>query len=185
MSFIFQKLAIPEVVLIKPKILRDKRGFFIETYKELDFTNAGVNIRFLQDNHSSSSKNTLRGLHYQKNPSAQGKLIRCVRGEIYDVAVDIRKGSPTYGKWIFADLSEENAHMLYIPPGFAHGFFAKCDMTEIVYKCSAEYDSKNDKGIIWNDPIININWPTLSPILSDKDKGNPTLECADNNFEYK
>ena len=184
MPFEFQKLLIPEIILIKPKVYKDDRGLFIETYKFSDFSNVGIKENFVQDNYSRSKKNVLRGLHYQINPAAQGKLIRCLHGSIFDVAVYIRKGSPTYGKCVSSELSEENAHMLYIPAGFAHGFLVTSDIAGVVYGCTFEYSSANDRGIIWNDSNIAIKWPVANPILSDKDKEHKTLDKADNNFEY-
>ncbi len=185
MPFKFKRLEIPEVVLIEPIIFEDERGFFMETYKYSDFVKFGIKEIFVQDNHSKSKYGVLRGLHYQKNPNAQGKLVRCIKGEIFDVAVDIRKGSPTYGKWVGVILSEENKRMLYIPKGFAHGFCVLSDEAEVVYKCTAEYSPDDDRGIIWNDKDIGINWPVKNPILSEKDKKHPPLREADNNFIYE
>ena len=184
MQFKFRRLEIPEVILIEPVVFEDERGFFMETYKYSDFSNFGIKERFVQDNHSKSKKGVLRGLHYQKNPKAQGKLVRCIRGKIFDVAVDIRKGSPTFGKWVGVILSEENKRMLYIPKGFAHGFCVLSDEAEVVYKCTEEYSPENDRGIIWNDKDIGIKWPIKDPILSEKDKKHPTLKNADINFIY-
>ncbi len=171
-----------EVILITPPIFRDERVFFMEMYKFSDFSKAGITEYFVQDNYSNSEKNTLRGLYYQKNPAAQGKLILCLKGRIFDVAVDIRKDSPTYKHRIATELSEENSSMLYVPPLFAHGFLVLSHTAEIIYKCTEEYSPENDRGIIWNDPDININWATEMPILSDKDKKHPVLKKADNNF---
>ena len=184
MSFEFQSLSIPAVILIKPQVFKDSRGFFIETYKFKDFAEAGIKEQFVQDNHSSSEKNVLRGLHYQINPNSQGKIIRCLCGSIYDVAVDIRKKSPTYGRWVAVELSAENKMMIYVPVGFAHGFLVTSDVAEIAYKCTSEYSSVSDRGIMWNDPCLAIKWPTSKPILSDKDSKHKTLAEADNNFEY-
>ncbi|MEW6068848.1 MAG: dTDP-4-dehydrorhamnose 3,5-epimerase [Nitrospirota bacterium] len=184
MSFTFKRLEIPEVVLIEPKVFGDSRGFFLETYKHTDFVNAGIKEHFVQDNHSRSAKGVLRGLHYQKNPHAQGKLVRCISGKIFDVAVDIRKGSPTFGKWVSAELSEKNNLMLYIPVGFAHGFLVLSESADIIYKCTAEYSPENDCGIIWNDPDLKINWHVKDPMVSEKDRRLPFLREADNNFEY-
>lgn len=182
MPFSFKNLLIPEIILIEPKVFVDERGFFMEIYKRSDFVNHGIKEYFVQDNYSRSSKNVLRGLHYQKNPKAQGKLVKCISGRIFDVAVDIRKNSSTYGKWVSADLSSENNCMLYIPQGFAHGFVVLSDYAEILYKCTEEYSVENDRGIIWNDPDIKIKWPIENPILSEKDQKNPLLKDADNNF---
>ena len=185
MGFVFKKLEIPDVILIKPEVFEDERGFFMETYKISDFKNAGIEYNFVQDNHSRSKKGVLRGLHYQLEPMAQGKLIRCIRGRIWDVVVDIRKGSPWYGKWIGVELSEENKLMLWIPPGFAHGFVALENDTEVIYKVTKEYAPELDRGIIWNDPDIGIEWPVDNPILSEKDSKLPRLKEAENNFVYK
>ena len=186
MSFTFVETNIADVVLIKPKIFKDSRGFFMETYKKSIFEEAGIDTDFVQDNHSKSVKGVLRGLHYQKEPFAQGKLVRCIKGKIFDVAVDIRKESPTFGKWIGYELSEENRFMLWIPKGFAHGFLALCEETEIIYKVSgAEYSPSHDTGIRWDDPDININWPRTDAILlSEKDQKLPYLKDADINFIY-
>lgn len=183
MPFTFEYLDIPDVILIKPKVFGDERGFFMETYKASEFLANGVNYGFLQDNHSRSIKGVLRGLHYQLHPKPQGKLVRCIRGSIWDVAVDIRKGSPWYGKWVAIKLSEENKFMLWIPPGFAHGFVALED-ADIIYKCTEEYSSELDRGIIWNDQEINISWPVKKPILSDKDSKLPRLKDGENNFAF-
>ncbi len=172
MPFEFIKTEIPEVVLIKPKVFKDERGFFMETYKKSEFERAGIPINFVQDNHSKSTKYVLRGLHFQKEPFGQGKLVRCIKGKIFDVAVDIRKNSPTFKKWVGFELTEENKLMLWIPRGFAHGFLTLSDEAEIIYKVSDnEYSPKSDAGIIWNDPEVNINWPIKGePILSGKDR---------------
>lgn len=182
MPFTFERLSIPEVILIRPKVFTDERGFFIELYKHSDFSQAGITEHFVQDNFSKSVKNVLRGLHYQKNPAAQGKLIQCIKGRIFDVAADICKDSRTYGQWVSVELSEEDNHMLYIPLGFAHGFVVLSDEAEVLYKCTQEYSPENDRGILWNDPVINIRWPVKEPILSEKDRRLPLLRDADNNF---
>ena len=184
MPFEFKKLEIPDVVLVIPKVFGDERGFFMETFKKSDFEKFGIKGDWVQDNHSRSKKGVLRGLHYQLEPKAQGKLVRVVRGMVFDVAVDIRKGSPWYGKWVGVILSEENKYMLWIPPGFAHGFLA-LEESEVVYKCTAEYAPELDRGIIWNDPEIGIVWPIENPILSPKDSKHPFLKDAENNFVYK
>ena len=185
MPFSFRNLEIPEVILVEPKVFEDERGFVMETYKMPDFVVSGIKGNFVQDNHSRSSKGVLRGLHYQNPPFAQGKLVRAVRGEIFDVAVDIRKGSPTYGKWVGAILSEENKHMLYIPEGFAHGFCVLSEIAEVMYKSTNVYSPEAETGIIWNDRDLNIDWPIKEPILSAKDKKWPTLKDADVKFYYK
>lgn len=182
MPFEFKKLEIPEVILIQPRSFGDDRGFFVETYKRSEFVNFGITDNFVQDNHSRSVKNVLRGLHYQKNPMAQSKLVRCVQGEIFDVGVDIRKNSPTFGKWVGEILSAENKRQLYVPAGFAHAFLVLSDTAEVVYKTSEEYSPENDAGIKWNDPKININWNCNNPLVSDKDDKLPYLDEADNNF---
>lgn len=176
MKFEFEKQEIEDVVLIKPKIFEDSRGFFMESYKKSEFIKNGINDEFTQDNHSKSTKGVLRGLHYQINPHAQAKLIRCVKGKIYDVAVDIRPNSKTFSKYVKAELSEENKHMLYIPKGFAHGFLVLTDEAEILYKTSGEYAPNAERGIMWNDKEININWGiNFEPLLSEKDKIQPKL----------
>ncbi len=184
MPFEFKRLEIPDVVLVIPKVFEDERGFFMETFKKSDFEKFGIKADWVQDNHSKSKKGVLRGLHYQLNPKAQGKLVRVVRGAVFDVAVDIRKGSPWYGKWVGVILSEENKYMLWIPPGFAHGFVALEDDTEVMYKCTEEYAPELDRGIIWNDPELRIIWPVRNPILSKKDAEHPSLKEAENNFVY-
>lgn len=185
MPFKFQRLEIPDVILIEPQVFGDERGFFMETYKHSEFSAFGITEHFLQDNHSRSKKGVLRGLHYQNPPKAQGKLVRVVLGEIFDVAVDIRKGSPTYGRWVGVILSAENKRMLYIPPGFAHGFCVLSDVAEVIYKVTEEYAPELEAGIIWNDPEIGIQWPIPTPILSTKDSRWPTLKEADNRFVYE
>jgi dTDP-4-dehydrorhamnose 3,5-epimerase len=182
MPFKFSRLEIPDVILVEPLAFRDNRGVFMELYKYSDFAGAGIKERFLQDNYSRSARNVLRGLHYQKNSWAQGKLVRCLKGKIFDVTVDIRKGSPTYGRWVGIELSENNNLMLYIPPAFAHGFVVLSDFADVLYKCTEEYNAEYERGILWNDPDINIRWPVHNPVLSEKDRGLPMLKDADNNF---
>lgn len=184
MPFDVKQLAIPEVSLIMPKMIVDERGYFMEIFKISDLWKAGIRASFVQANQSKSVKNVLRGLHYQMGPMPQGKLVRVLSGEIFDAAVDIRKGSPTYGKWVGERLSCENKSMMYIPAGFAHGFCVLSDNARIEYYCTAEYEHKLDRGIRWNDPAIGIEWPVGSPLLSPKDAGLPLLKDADNNFEY-
>ena len=167
-----------------PILFEDDRGIFTETYRYSDFTQAGIKEHFIQDNYSRSRKNVLRGLHFQKGPRAQGKLIRCSQGKIFDVAVDMRKGSPTYAHWVGVELSRDNNLMLYIPPAFAHGFVVLSSFADVIYKCTKEYQPEDDRGIIWNDPDIKINWPVKKPILSEKDRRLPLLKDADNNFRY-
>ena len=183
MPFEFEKQKIEDVILVKPKVFGDNRGFFMESYKKSDFYDNGIAVEFNQDNHSKSSKGVLRGLHYQKAPKAQAKIVRCIKGAIFDVAVDIRKGSKTYGKWVGVELTEENKKMLYIPAGFAHGFCVRSDVAEICYKSSDEYSPENDRGIMWNDPEIGIDWNLdTNPVISEKDSKHPLLKDADNNF---
>lgn len=174
MPFDFEKLRIEDVILAKPKVFGDNRGFFIESYKKSEFFNAGIKEEFIQDNHSRSTKGVLRGLHYQLKPHCQAKLVRCTKGSIYDAAVDIRKDSKTFGEWIGVELSEENKHILYIPEGFAHGFVVLSDEAELLYKTNNEYSFEHDRGLRWNDPDININWGIdFEPIVSEKDKIQP------------
>jgi dTDP-4-dehydrorhamnose 3,5-epimerase len=182
MPFTFKKLSIPDVILLKAKTFPDSRGFFMESYKESEFSKKDINIKFVQDNFSHSTKGTLRGLHYQKEPMAQAKLVSVITGEIFDVVVDIRKNSPTYGKWVGEILSENNHHLLYVPEGFAHGFCVLSDQADVTYKVNKEYSPENDRGILWNDSDVNVNWPIDNPVLSDKDLNQPMLKDADNDF---
>lgn len=167
---------IADVKIIKPKVFGDERGFFLETFEQKRYQEMlGIELNFVQDNHSRSQKDVLRGLHFQKeNP--QGKLVRVVRGEVFDVAVDIRKGSPTYGKWVGVTLTEENKTQLWIPPGFAHGFVVLSDIADFEYKCTNYYDPKSEECLLWNDPTVNISWPISNPLLSTKDKLGKTLQ---------
>lgn len=177
MPFEFERQRIKDVILIKPKVFGDNRGFFMETYKKSDFYSNGIDVEFNQDNHSKSSKGVLRGLHYQANPYGQAKIVRCGRGRIYDVAVDIRPKSPTFGQYVKVELSEENKNMLYIPVGFAHGFVALSDEVELLYKASGEYNPQADRGVLWCDKDINIDWEIdFEPLLSEKDKIQPALK---------
>jgi dTDP-4-dehydrorhamnose 3,5-epimerase len=171
MPFDFIKSEIEDVILVKPKVFGDTRGFFMETYKKSEFVENGIDVEFSQDNHSKSGACVLRGLHYQKPPYEQAKLVRCLQGEIYDVTVDIRKELKTFGKWIGFELSEENKHMVYIPKGFAHGFVVKSKEAKVEYKVSGQYSPEHESGIIWNDKTLNIDWRIdFEPNLSDKDK---------------
>lgn len=177
MPFEFEKQKIEDVILVKPKVFGDNRGFFMETYKKSEFFENGITAEFVQDNHSKSTKGVLRGLHFQAKPFGQAKLVRCTRGRIFDVAVDIRKNSKTFGQYVKVELSEENKNMLYIPNGFAHGFVALTDEVELMYKTSGEYAPSADRGILWNDKDINIDWNIdFQPILSEKDKVQPNLK---------
>ena len=185
MPFRFSRLDLPEVVLIEPKVFPDDRGFFLETYKYSEFARNGIEERFVQENHSHSSRRTLRGLHYQKNPKAQSKIVRVVVGVIFDVVVDIRKGSPRYGQWMGVNLSAENQKMLYIPAGFAHGACVVSQEAGLLYMVTGEYAPECEAGVIWNDPAIGINWPVKEPILSSRDQAWPPLLDADNNFVYE
>ena len=167
------KTDIPDVLIFEPKVFGDDRGFFFESFSQKVFEEAvGRKVEFVQDNHSKSSKGVLRGLHYQLEPHAQGKLVRCVAGEVFDVAVDIRKSSPTFGKWVGVYLSAENKRQLWIPEGFAHGFVTISEEAEFVYKTTNYYSPQHERGIIWNDSSVNIDWPieTSQLILSEKDK---------------
>ena len=179
MPFEFIPQKIKDVILVKPKVFGDNRGFFLESYKKSDFYNNGICVEFNQDNHSKSTKGVLRGLHYQEKPYGQAKLVRCSKGRIYDVAVDIRPDSQTFGQYVKVELSEENKQMLFIPEGFAHGFVVLSDEAELLYKASGEYAPHADRGIIWNDKDINIDWDiNFEPILSEKDSKQPTLKEA-------
>ncbi len=182
MPFEFEKQEIPDVILIKPRVFNDERGFFMETYKHSDFVANGIIQHFTQDNHSKSDKNILRGLHFQTNPKSQAKILRCLSGEIYDIAVDLRKNSPTYKKWVGVILSEENKYQLYIPEGFAHGFLVLSEEAEVAYKASNEYSPKHDAGIRWNDPQISIDWRIKNPLVSEKDRNLPFLKDIEINF---
>jgi len=158
-----------DCVIIEPKVFGDERGFFLETFQSERYAElAGITLPFVQDNHSRSSKAVLRGLHYQKT-KPQGKLVRVVRGEVYDVAVDIRQGSSTFGQWEGVILSEENKRQFWVPPGFAHGFLVLSDTADFEYKCTEYYDASDEGSVLWNDPNLDIPWPIVTPILSDKD----------------
>ena len=169
MPFEFKRLEIPDVILITPKVFADERGFFIETYQKDDFAKAGITSEFVQQNHSKSVKGVLRGLHYQKEPYAQAKLVRCIKGEIFDVAVDIRKNSSTFSKYVSAVLSEEYKNMLSIPRGFAHGFEVLSNEAEVIYSVDNFYSKESESGIRWDNQKINIKWPLKTPLISSKD----------------
>lgn len=177
----FTPSKIPDVVIIEPKVFGDQRGFFMETWSTRDFTEAGLDLNFVQDNHSGSTQGILRGLHYQiQNP--QGKLVRVVRGEVYDVAVDMRRSSPTYGESVGVILSEQNRRMLWVPPGFAHGFYVTSEHAEFVYKCTDLYAPEHERSLLWNDPDLNIDWPIaadVAPTLSEKDINGTPFKQAD------
>ena len=176
MPFEFQRTKIPDVILIRPKVFEDERGFFMETYKRSDFKKAGVDVAFVQSNHSKSAKGVIRGIHFQRRPYAQSKLVRCIKGEIFDVAVDIRKDSEYFGKYVSAELSEENKHMLFIPKGFAHGFQVLSKEAEVEYLVDNEYAADFESGIIWNDKEINTKWPIRKATVSQKDRNLLTLK---------
>ncbi|MCU0644242.1 MAG: dTDP-4-dehydrorhamnose 3,5-epimerase [bacterium] len=181
MPFKFQRLKIPDLILIEPKVHTDSRGFFMETYKRSEFINKGILEKFVQDNFSHSSRGTLRGLHFQKPPKAQAKLVMVLKGEVFDVAVDIRKNSATYGQWVGLTLSDKKPQIFYIPVGFAHGFCVLSDQADFIYKVSDEYSPELDSGIRWNDPDIGIDWPISDPLLSEKDLSLPLLKDANQN----
>ncbi|WP_447529197.1 dTDP-4-dehydrorhamnose 3,5-epimerase [Vreelandella sp. TE19] len=173
----YEKLAIPDVVLLTPKVFGDERGFFMETFRQNEFEENCGNYQFVQDNHSKSSQGTLRGLHYQLN-HPQGKLVRVTQGEVFDVAVDMRKSSPTFGQWVGATLSAENKQQLWVPPGFAHGFYVTSEEAEFQYKCTNYYAPDDEVSLRWDDPSLAIEWPLKNedgPTLSAKDKGGCTL----------
>lgn len=178
--------SLPEVVIIEPHTIVDQRGWFLEAYKKSEFERNGIHVEFVQDNHSRSTAiGVLRGLHFQKRPAEQGKLVRCVSGEVFDVAVDIRKGSPTYAQWVSRTLSAENKRMMWIPPGFAHGYLTMSNISEVLYKVTREYSGRHDRSVRWNDPTIAIRWPVVNPILSMRDAEAPLLQDIDNNFVWK
>jgi len=182
--FEFEPQAIPEVILVRARAFPDPRGFFVESYRRSQFAANGIPQEFVQDNLSHSTRGVLRGLHYQKNPHAQGKLVMVLRGEIFDVAVDLRRGSLTFGRWVGVVLSGENRTMLYVPEGFAHGFCVLSDEADVLYKVTAEYAPDLDRGIRWDDPEIGVRWPLANPILSPKDATLPALRDADHDFVY-
>jgi dTDP-4-dehydrorhamnose 3,5-epimerase len=184
MPFQFQHLAIPDVLLVEARSFKDDRGFYLETYKMSDFSAYGVPGPFVQDNWSHSRRGTLRGLHYQKQPKAQGKLVMVLSGEILDVAVDIRRGSPTYCQWVGLTLAADDCRMLYVPPGFAHGFCVLSQTADLTYKVTEEYAPDLERGILWNDPAIGIRWPITNPLLSPRDAALPLLRDADNDFVW-
>ena len=184
MPFTFLPMRLPGVMMIAPKRFEDERGFFLEFYKASEFAAQGIRERFVQDNHSQSTRGVLRGLHYQRPPKAQAKLVRVLRGEIFDVAVDIRRGSPTYGQWVGVTLSAQDSRMLYVPSGFAHGFCVLSDVADVIYKVTAEYAPETEDGLMWNDPDIGIQWPIDTPSLSEKDTRYPPLKHSEAVFAY-
>jgi len=175
--------ALPGVLIIEPDVFSDARGFFFESYSYRRYADLGIADTFVQDNHSLSVRGTLRGLHYQAAPG-QAKLVRVARGTVFDVAVDIRWGSPTFGQWVGVELSAENKRQLYIPVGFAHGFCVTSEEAEFLYKCSSYYAPPLERGIAWNDPDLAISWPVAEPLLSDRDRLHPRLAEAAHDFRY-
>lgn len=184
MSFEFLELEIPGVFLVETTRFRDHRGFFQESFKGSAFREAGISSDFVQDNFARSRKGVLRGLHFQKPPAAQGKLVSATLGSVFDVGVDLRSGSPTYGKWVGVELGEATGKMLYLPPGLAHGYLVLTDEAHVAYKVTAEYAPASDAGIRWDDPAIGIEWPSEAPILSDKDRNLPLLKEVDPHFSF-
>ena len=182
MSFVFEPLSIRDVVLIRPDRYLDDRGFFKEIYREDAFAEAGIHARFVQTNLVRSMHGVLRGLHYQIPPADQGKLIGVTRGEIFDVAVDLRVGGPTYGRWVARTLDVDAGELLWIPPGFAHGYAVLSETADLVYQVTAEFDTSLDRGVRWDDPVLGIQWPVDDPILSERDHELPPLSRADNPF---
>ena len=185
MPFTFKRLSIPDVILVEPQSFSDDRGFFFESFKESDFFSNGIDKKFVQDNFSHSVNGVIRGLHFQKAPKAQAKLVTVLKGKIFDVAVDIRKNSPTYGKWVSEILSGNTHNLLYVPEGFAHGFCVISDEADVLYKVSNEYSQEHERSIIWNDPKLDIQWPIKKPIISNKDNKLSLLENLDNDFVYR
>ena len=163
------------LVLVQPKVISDDRGFFFETYRRNEYAALGIDVEFVQDNHSRSVRGTIRALHFQLRPG-QAKLIRCARGSVYDVAVDLRKESPTYGQHEAFVLSDKNAQQVFIPVGFAHGFCVTSEEADVAYKVSSYYDGQTERGIAWDDPAIGVQWPVDEPLVSDRDRANPRLE---------
>jgi len=170
------KTAIPDLYIVKPNVFEDHRGYFFESYNKENFLRNGIDQNFVQDNESKSAKGVLRGLHFQKPPFAQGKLVRVMRGSVLDVAVDIRINSPTYGQWASVELTQDNKWMYWVPPGFAHGFVTLEDNTVFFYKCTNVYNKDSEGSILWNDPNLNIDWKVENPILSDKDQTSPLFK---------
>ena len=178
------KTSIPDVLIIKPQVFEDSRGYFFESYNKEKFLQHGLDQNFVQDNESKSVKNVVRGLHFQAPPFAQGKLVRVMKGAVLDVAVDIRKKSPTYGHWTSVVLTEENKWMYWVPPGFAHGFATLKDETVFFYKCTNVYNKESEGSIRWNDPDLNINWKLENPVLSEKDQSSPFFRDFVSPFEH-
>jgi dTDP-4-dehydrorhamnose 3,5-epimerase len=177
----FERLSIPDVILVRPRIFGDERGFFLESWEKRKFAAGGIAVDFVQDNHSRSVRHTLRGLHYQVE-QPQGKLVRVVAGAVFDVAVDLRRSAPTFGQWVGAELTAENRHMLWVPPGFAHGFLVTSDSADFLYKCTDYYAPQAERSIRWDDPHLAIDWPLpsgISPTLSAKDAAGVAFERAE------
>jgi len=173
--FDFKELELKGCTLVQPKVFGDERGFFMETYKKEDFERAGIGGVLVQENHSRSGRGVLRGLHYQQHSYAQAKLVRCIRGEILDVGVDLREGSQTYGKHVAVRLSEKNKSMLYVPRGFAHGYEVLSEDAEVLYAVDNQYAPTQESGLLWNDPALGIDWPIKEPLLNDRDRHWPAL----------
>ena len=183
MSFTFTQVKAPSgLMLISPYVFNDERGFLAETYRQDEFEKAGIKDEFVQDNHSKSVRGVIRGLHFQVEPHAQSKLVRCVRGDIFDVAVDLRKKSPTFGQWYGVILSEENKKMLYVPQGFAHGFSALSEIADVVYRVDDLYSREDERGIRFDDPQLRIDWKINNPIVSSKDKALPRFDSDEDYF---
>ena len=172
----FIRTVLPEVIVVEPQVFGDERGYFLETYRKDLFEKNGISVEFIQDNFSYSKKGILRGIHFQSDPCAQDKLVRVAEGEVFDVAVDLRKGSLTFGKWIGEYLSETNKKMMFVPKGFGHGFCVVSEYAKFEYKCSAVYSPSHERAVIWNDPQLGIDWPIANPLISDKDKKAPFLK---------
>jgi len=179
MSFAFERLEIPDVILVRPTRLGDTRGFFAETFRASAFAAAGIPGAFVQDNLARSGPRVLRGLHFQAPPHPQGKLIQVVRGAVYDVAVDLRRASPTFGRWVGRELSDAEGALLWVPPGFAHGYVVLSDGADFAYKVTAEYRAELDRGVRWDDPTIGVVWPVSEPVLSQRDRALPLLRDLD------
>lgn len=176
MQFLTTELA--GIVIVEPKVFEDERGFFMETFHKPRFAQAGIDVDFVQDNHSRSRQGVLRGLHYQIS-HPQGKLVRVIRGSVLDVAVDLRKSSPTFGRWYGCELSETNRRQVYLPAGFAHGFCVTSDVAEVIYRCTEIYMPHDERTLLWNDPALGIDWPVKNPTISDKDRRGVPLERAE------
>ncbi len=185
MSFRFQRLELSGVILVEPQVHEDRRGHFFEVYKRSEFRAAGIPVSFVQDNYSHSVRGVLRGLHYQRPPRAQGKLVMVTGGAVFDVVVDLRRDSPTCGRWTGVTLSSANRRMLYVPAGFAHGFCVLSDVADVLYKVTAEYAADLEEGIRWNDPQLGIRWPVADPILSKRDAALPLFQDRHFHFAYE